>query len=474
MNSALTVSNGTPASGAAPSQSVPAWKRLGLQLKFANEHTDQPTQIDNDMPTNRKHPRDRDSSKAPDTTGSTRVLRKRPRLDPPKPRPTKSSGTHDKLPFPSLKRDSNGIRKTVSFTSDTKVEDGDSSKTLIANWEAQYDHSTSSPSQSEYPTPSKKKVSKSKTSKLRPPTKKPHAALEYLTQFCESRTTWKFRKNREVWIVKHLFSIDQVPSSYDASLYQYLQGVKSDTTRSRLQRKAEDIIQKDKEQSIENIDTTDGDNNANEVNKESTEMEDPERRRAYYEDSVRRYKRKLEQHLDEEAEEELTWVSPERLAKRRRAEIVLWATGVTPSSKETTQSSEATASSQTASENRRSAQEDEHPPGNLQKKRKNRTSIVELSSSSSSSEDGGSDSSGESDSDDKRNGTGSQSESKSASTDTGTGVSTQMSDSKRSQEDIGSNTSTSTSDSSDDESGSDLKGAVSTQRRSKSIISISS
>ena len=480
MTNALTDSNGTPASDAVPSQRVPAWKKLGLKLKFANEHTDQPTQIDNNASANWKRPRDEDSSEVPETTGSKRVLRKRPRLDPPKPRSTKSNDTNDKPLFPSLKRDSNGIRKTVSFTSDTKVEDGDSSKSLIANWEAQHDHSTLSSSQPENPKPSKKKVATSKKSKSRPITKKPHAALEYLTQFCESRTTWKFRKNSEGWILKHLFSIDQIPSSYDASLCQYLEGLKSDSTRSRLRREAENIIQKDREQQIEYIVSTGSEDNADEVNKVPAEMEDPERRRAYYEDSVRRYKRKVEQHLHEEAEEELKWVSPERLAKRRRAEIMLWATGVTPSSKETTQGSEATASSQRASQNHGSAREGGYPGSNVRKKRKNRTSVIELSSSSSSSEDESGDSSSEPDSDDGGNDTGSQSRSRSTSTSTGTRTSTQTSASTRSQQDLGqdedtgSNTSTSTSESSDDESGSDLQGAVSAQRRSKSIISISS
>ncbi|ERF73439.1 hypothetical protein EPUS_04062 [Endocarpon pusillum Z07020] len=484
MTNALTDSNGTPASDAVPSQRVPAWRKLGLKLKFANEHTDQPTQIDSNVSINRKRPRDEDSSKIPETTGSRRVLRKRPRLDPPKPRPAKSNDTNDKPLSPSLKRDSNGIRKTVSFTSDTKAEDGDSSKSLIANWEAQHDHSTLLSSQPENPKPSKKKVAKSKKSNSRATTKKPHAALEYLTQFCESRTTWKYRKNQEVWILKHLFSIDHIPSSYDASLCQYLKGLKSDSTRSRLQREAEDIVQKDREQQIEYLVSTGSEDNVDEVNKVPAEMEDPERRRAYYEDSVRRFKRKVEQHLHEEAEEELKWVSPERLAKRRRAEIMLWATRATPSSKETTQGSEATTSSQSASRNHGSAREDGYPGGGLQKKRKNRTSVIELSSSSSSSEDESGDSSSESDNDNGGSGTGSQSRSRSVSTGTGTRTSAQTSASTRSQqnlsqdEDTGSNTSTSTStstsESSDDESGSDLQGAVGAQRRSKSIISISS
>jgi 1,2-phenylacetyl-CoA epoxidase PaaB subunit len=478
MTAALVNSDEQSASSAVTPTRVPAWKKLGLKLKLANEKSYQSTQLENHPSSNRKRPHAGDASKASQTTEFEYGLRKRPRSGSPKPRPLKANTPNDKVLSPSLKRESNGVKKTVSFTTDTKVEDGDSSKTLIADWEAQYDQPSAPAKIRNDPEPSKKKVLKSKKSKVCLSTKKGHAALEYLTQFCESRKTWRFRKNREVWILKHLFSIDQIPADYDISLYKYLQGLNSASTRSRIRQEAEEIVRQDRKEQLDYTISIDIDSGGAKFDKVPADMENPERRRAYYEDSVRRYKRRLEQHLDEAAGEELNWVSPERLAKRRRAEITLWAIDVNSSSIESTQSSETTTSVRSSSLNGSSTQGAKIK----MKKRKNRTTIIDLSSSSSSSEEESSDS-----------GSGSDCESHSTSNTVGTRttIGTQSSTSLRSQQrlsgsrDIETSTtrssSTSSSGSSDEESVSDTKGggsavaaAAVTRGRSKSIISISS
>jgi hypothetical protein len=475
MTAALVDNNGHPASDALPPRRVPAWKKLGLRLKLT-EQTDQPTQLDKNTSTNRKRRRDEDSQNLPEAAGTKHNLRKRMRLDQPNTPPTKSNATNVKVLSPSLRRDSNGIRKTVSFTSDTKVEDGDSSKSLIAGWAAQYDQPSFSANlpkvlERAKVKPSKAKVTKSKKPKSRPTTKKPHAALEYLTQFRDSRDTWKFRKNREVWILKHLFSIDDIPSEYDISLSQYLQGLKSPSACSRIRQEAEEVIRKDCEQHLEYTvsGSKDGESKVEEV---LADMEDPERRRAYYEDSIRRYKRKLQQHLDEVAEEELNWVSPERLAKRRRAEILLWAIGVTPSNADATQRSDTISQQETPRNGSRPVEKGAYVKI-AQKKRKNRTSVVELSSSS---EDESSDSDSEPDTDEGQGGdVAEESDSDSSSIETITG--TQSSGWRCTQQgadpDEGTESSSSSDETSDD-SHSDMENAAITNVRAKSIISISS
>jgi WKF domain len=483
MTVALVDGDEHSASSAAPPTRVPAWKKLGLKLKFANDKSDQSTQPENHPSSNRKRLRDVDTSKVSPTTEFEYGLRKRPRSDPPKPRPIKAKSPNVEVLSPSLKRESKGVKKTVSFTTDTKVEDGDSSKTLIADWEAQYDQPTAPAKIRKDPEPSKTQVLKSEKSITCASTKKGHAALEYLTQFCESRKTWKFRKNREVWILKHLFSIDQIPAEYDISLCNYLQGIKSASTRSRIRQEAEEIIRQDRKEQLDYTVSLDINSGGGKVDKVPADMENQEQRRAYYEDSVRRYKRRLEQHVDEAAEEELNWVSPERLAKRRRAEITLWAIDVTSSSTETRESSEAT-SVRSSSCNGSSTQGAEMKTRNPSKKRKNRTAIIDLSSSSSSSEEESSDS-----------GSGSDCESHSTSNTAGTRTTTgtRSSTSTRSQQrqcgsqDTGTSTTRSSSKirsssrNSNEESVSDTKGGISaaataavTCRRSKSIISISS
>lgn len=380
MMAALADSNKNSASETNHTRRIPAWKRLGLTLKFANEHTDQPPQPDSNSSTDEKRPRAQESESRPEETPSDHGRKKRLRLDPPHSPSPKTNGTNVGILSLSVRREGNGIKKTVSFTSDTKVEDGDSSKSLIAGWEAQYDQPSISVNPPKDLEHSKKKSLKSKKPKPTPTTCKPHSALEYLTQYHQSRKTWKFSKNKEIWILKHLFSIDDIPSDYDIALGQYIQGLKSTSARSRIQQAAKEIVQKDREQPIEIVSSEHSDGAGQEV---GSVMEDPERRRAYYEDAVKRYKRKLEHHLDDVAEEDMNWVSPERLAKRRRAEITLWATGVTPSSEEVTDGNDLTTSRQ-SSESR--ATENAHQANNIKRKRKNRTSIVEVSSSSSEDE----------------------------------------------------------------------------------------
>jgi WKF domain len=400
MTAALIKHNEHQASDPFPTRRIPAWKKLGLKLKFANEHADQLPQLDSKNYTDKKRPRAETSQRGPAEAIAERKVQKRHRLGSPNAPPSKSPGTDLKALSPSLRRESNGSRKTVSFTSDTKVEDGDSSKSLIADWEAQYDQPSlqaNPPKDSKSP---KEKLVKAKKSKLSFATKKPHAALEYLTRFRQSKETWKFNKNKEIWILKHLFSVEDIPSEYDLALSQYLQGLKASAARSRIQQEAQETIVKDQEQQIDAITATASKDSTTQAGKLDADMEDPERRRAYYEDSIRRYKRKLEAHLDEVAEDELNWVSPERLAKRRRAEITLWALGVTPSNAEEIQSSSTTISEGSASCNGTSTRENRLQSNTTSKKRKNRTSVVELSSSNedaSSSDFGSSESQSEDD-----------------------------------------------------------------------------
>lgn len=470
MTAALLESEKHSASDLISPRRVPAWKKLGLKLKFAYEDTDQPSQLDHNNSANKRLRGElfQDPSEIECTDHGSK---KRPRFDQPPARSTKSNHTNVKPISASLKRDSNCVRKTVSFTSDTKIEDGDSSKTLIADWEAQYDQPSFSADPPKNPEPLMKKVSTSKLSKSRPATKKPPAALEYLTNFRESKARWKFNKSREIWILKHLFSIHNIPPSYDICLSQYLKGMKSSSARSRIRQTAEEIVRKDQEQQLDYVVLADREDSACRTGELPVDMEDPERRRAYYEDSVRRYKRKVEQHLDGVAAEELSWVSPERLAKRRRAEIILWAVRLSPSSTEATQPSDTTISVQSSSSNGSSGTGNGVQTRNVPRKRKNRTSVIELSCSSS--EDESSDASGEPGSESEEK----EEESDSQNTGTSTTTGTQSSASPHTQEEAGSDEETESSSSSgsrSDESETESDSAATRNGQPRSIISISS
>jgi WKF domain len=480
----LADSNEQSASDTPSTRRIPAWKRLGLKLKFSTDNADQHTQLESDSFTNRKRLRDEDPQKLPEETRSDHKVKKKPRLDPTSSSSTKTNGTAVKILSPSLRRESNGMRKTVSFTSDTKVEDGDSSRSLIADWEAQYDQPPEPEERLKDSGPVKNKISKPKKSKSRPIQEKPNSALEYLTLFHQSRERWKFNKNKEIWILKHLFSVDAIPSDYDVTLSQYLRGLKSSAARERISREAEKIVQEDQEHPLEYTLATEKEDTASNTKIVPTKMEDPERRRAYYDDSVRRYKRKLEQHLDEVAEEELNWVSPERLAKRRRAEITLWAIGVTPSIAGATQSSHTTVFEQSASRDGIFGTINGGRSMSVLKKRKNRTSVVVLSSSSSDDEtsDSSTGTSDESSTDEEtsRGGEGEESndESESESSQTSTTARTQTSVSRNtgqeSSSDQESESSLGSSGSSDQSVSDTQNGALTNRRQPRSIISISS
>jgi WKF domain len=385
--------NGSSVSNTTP-QRIPAWKKLGLKLKFAKENADQPQQLQSPRPTNKKRSLAKGSQEKSEIS-IVEPSQKRPRLDSSEPSPKNSLGADVKVLSPSLRRSSSGIKKSVSFTSETKLEDGDSSKSLIAGWEAQFDQPSIHPIQVEETQQKKEKRPKQKKSKPVSSQNKPNTALEYLTQFRDSRDTWKFKKTRETWILKHLFSVNNIPSDYDIALSDYLQGLKSSVARARIRKEAEDIVQKDLEQPLEYNNPTTNHDDSNKAERDQDDMEDPNRRRAYYEDSVKRYKRKLEQHLDKVDEEELKWISPERLAKRRRAEIMLWAINVTPPVSENAQSTDRSFFRESARADKNTAVRNGILPNNAPKKRKNRTSVIEISSSSES--ENSTDSSSESD-----------------------------------------------------------------------------
>jgi hypothetical protein len=171
-------------------------------------------------------------------------------------------------------------KKSVTFTPETKVEDGDSIKQLFNSWVADqkeqvpsFELKSSNPvvrtlelaqgeeqvdatldekdrrvkrvkkPQQETTTPRSKlnsKVTKSTT----PSTPRPF--LQYLKQYHESRGTWKFNKNHQNHLLKHAFDVSVVPSDYAYLLYEYVRGLQGGV-RTRLRDTALAIKVKDQE-----------------------------------------------------------------------------------------------------------------------------------------------------------------------------------------------------------------------------------
>ena len=276
-----------------------------------------------------------------------------------------SGSTHKQESSPplALRTTHASKRKSVSFTPDTKTKDGDGVKGLYKSWIANqkaldpsFDPLTVSPSlraivpsivaSQNSPTPSS--LTSTSTSKSEPtinvkkkPPKKPKTrlpktssgpspsrfdpVLTYLTTHHTSPQDWKFSKPHQNQILKHLFSLNHIPSSYDTALLPYIRGLKGASARSRLRKEALAVRKEDKEWLAAE-------------HSESNRMENETasqciaRRRRDYEAAVARIKRTLREKEEErEARdwdllgEKAEW--EERIRKRRRAEIVLWNVG---------------------------------------------------------------------------------------------------------------------------------------------------
>lgn len=364
-----------------PNHHLPAWKKLGLKLKYAHEDTDF-VGIPESTIRGKKR-------KDPDQGNPLPEARAQELSEPPKNRRLLASEAHSHFtetngtsPHPtSLRRSStNGSRKSVSFTPDTKTEDGDSARDLIAAWEAQQ------------PIPfqfAPEKVQKPKRPKNRPKTptssEDTSPALLYLIEYHMQRDKWKFQKNRETYILKHLLDLDVITPSYNAFLLTYLRGLRGKSGRDRAGVVAKEAIQLDEDESFE----PEKDGAENQQRGESKEMENPELRRLYHENAVKRFKGHLEESMDLRAEEEER-MDPKwkrRLQKRKRAELVLWAVG-DEKQEDNGEEDSARGPKRTKMdmEKRDQAQGDDTSTSSngIKKKPKNRTAFVEVSSSSDS------------------------------------------------------------------------------------------
>ena len=240
-----------------PQQHIPAWKRFGLKLKSAPvPQSDLKLKKDQSNDKKRK-------LRSFDTAAGPR-----------KHRASKShsiaaaTNTHANLDLTTLSR-----KKSVTFTQDTKVEDGDSVKQLFKSWvqEQQSKHPsfTVKASQEALTTPSpstvqeavdthlpeaerrikrvkKPKPQKSKASQKKDKNTAKSPVLSYLKEYCESRQTWKFNKNHQSHLVKHAFDLDVIPSNYVHYLYVYVRNLQGGV-RTRLRDTALKILVEDEE-----------------------------------------------------------------------------------------------------------------------------------------------------------------------------------------------------------------------------------
>jgi hypothetical protein len=242
---------------------IPAWKRLGLKLKSVQTTPDiVESTIDQETPK-------RKSSGPIENETPSKRLKKNP-----------NPGETTVLPVtPQLAR-----KKSVTFTDETKTDDGDSIKQLYKSWVAEqqlqdpdFELKNSAPvfqiptpprveeqvdsnlsekerkvkrvkkPKEEKPTPAKpKKPSKATTPTQVTPAITSRPFLEYWKQYSQARDSWKFNKNHQNHLLKHIFNVEVVPLAYGQYIYEYVRGLQGGV-RTRLRDTALSVKVKDLE-----------------------------------------------------------------------------------------------------------------------------------------------------------------------------------------------------------------------------------
>ena len=236
----------------APTQRIPAWKRLGLQLKGpASGGSPTPAHA----PQTSAQPSGPDGSHVNGSSASTPTWnnkRKQSSSVVPTGSDTKKARTDVEWPPPTtgaLKR-----RKSVTFTDDTKPEEPHpplSTAREVRKRQAKQ----------------KQKAKRQRKKAQAPPSKGADPNLQpsliYLRQWKSDKDSWKFNKNHQTLLLKYLFSCSVnantflIPTEDTDALYDYIRDLKG-SVRVRLREQAEELRRVDMEQGKSTFDVAAG------------------------------------------------------------------------------------------------------------------------------------------------------------------------------------------------------------------------
>ncbi|EAU35109.1 proteasome subunit alpha type 6 [Aspergillus terreus NIH2624] len=354
------------------STDVPAWKKLGLKLKYAKDP------LEEQEDTGKKASSKLKKSKGDDKSDSKKERKSKKRrrdedeaaADGADAKDADKENEHadkgEDAETPMKKKTKTKTKKRVSFSASAKDHDGSGSDVEMT---ADGDETKPAPEgevndgdegDDEGEKKKKKKEKKKDKKKAKTgnatttadanstPENHEPPILSYLNLYYKNRPAWKFQKNRETQLFKHVLSAEHVPVEYNAALLVYLQGLKGDAAKQRLRQVAEEVVKADVEET------------------------------PAYHNAVHGFRGALHQDKKEELDrvntpEECDEETVKKLLKRQRAELILFAVNGSLSSYQ--KPKQAKAANQPA-----------------KKKKKTRTAIVEISSSSESDSDSDSDS----------------------------------------------------------------------------------
>ncbi|KAI7550541.1 hypothetical protein KC331_g3114 [Hortaea werneckii] len=405
-------------------QHVPAWKRLGLKLKYAKDNPEPSGQAPVETG-NSPQGSKRQSTSHPDETTSKPSKKQRlsrengQELSEANPKDDKSlSSFQPKVKSDSIDRkaskgkhqtfdseDENPAegdvrdrprkashRKSVTFTADTKAHDAESN----SDEETAEEEPSETPHKAapEEPVSPENKLSKKEKKRLKQQqkssapsegktaddratqVKKPkHQGtaeyVEYILQFYNDKANWKFNKNKQTELLKHLFNPWRIPAQYDDALVAYIEGLQGARAQQRVIEDAEAVLKALLEKQESN------------VNVES--MDSRTSRKAAYEAAVKREIEKVKQVGRSEYDEHQLLEMKKEVEKAKRADAVLAAL----LSKELEQPAvpSAPSAAPAAADSLTNGNEEEKVASKPDQKRKKRKARTQVSSDESSSSD---------------------------------------------------------------------------------------
>ena len=198
----------------APEARIPAWKRLGLKL------------VGSKRPAEEALPEDNSRQTATDSkTGGKSHLSKK--------------------------------RKSVSFSTDSKLKDGSTTQNLLDGFinsqQGGHDQFTleeaslfatkaqSRPKKQKVKPQPKGKKFKAQKQPSDPEQPSTPSYVDYLAQFHTDKEHWKFNKVRQNQLLKHIFDIDSPLAEHMEALVAYMAGLRGNEARSRLRTTALEI-----------------------------------------------------------------------------------------------------------------------------------------------------------------------------------------------------------------------------------------
>ena len=119
--------------------------------------------------------------------------------------------------------------------------------------------------------------SKKKKSKKNRNIKHPEEASSYLTQWKASKSSedptrtassWKFNKNTQSWLIRHMYEVEKVSKSSFFLLMEYLEGLEGSTIKDRMRSEASRRCRRHKEYCKNNPTTTEDNNDKTETTTE--------------------------------------------------------------------------------------------------------------------------------------------------------------------------------------------------------------